>query len=385
MAYHNTTLSQVLKLVPRLEFERLGNQHDGRRRSDALTRWSQFVALSVAQLAGRTSLRDVESTLQSQSSHRYHLGSQSVSRSALSRANETLSSAFYTSLFKVLYQRCSRQAPGHGFRFKHKLFSLDGSLISLSMKVFPWADYNCKKAAFKLHVGLDHDGFIPAFAAITLGRESESSQARLWDYPKGSVLVFDKGYNSYQWHNSLTDKGLIWVTRIRGNALYRVVERRSTGNHAAITSDQIIEYTGKHVHKTRLHPVRRIGYRDPETKRHYVFITNNFRWSAETIAQIYKQRWQVELFFKWIKQNLKIKSFLGTSENAVMTQVMVALCNYLLLAYLKFRSKAAISLQKIVQLLQTNLFSRRPLMGLLQPLNADPPPDMQLRLALVRN
>ena len=385
MSYHNTTLSQVLKLVSRLEFERLGNQHDGRRRSDALTRWSQFVALSVGQLAGRTSLRDVESTLQSQSTHRYHLGSQSVSRSALSRANETLSAAFYTSLFKVLYQRCARHAPGHGFRFKHKLFSLDGSLISLSMKVFPWADYNCKKAAFKLHVGLDHDGFIPTFAAITLGRESESSQARLWDYPKGSVLVFDKGYNSYQWHNSLTDKGLIWVTRIRGNALYRVVERRSTGNHPAITSDQIIEYTGKHVHKTKLHPVRRIGYRDPETKRHYVFITNNFHWSAETIAQIYKQRWQVELFFKWIKQNLKIKSFLGTSENAVMTQVMVALCNYLLLAYLKFRSRANISLQKIVQLLQTNLFSRRSLMGLLQPLNADPPRDMQLRLALVRN
>jgi putative transposase len=234
-------------------------------------------------------------------------------------------------------------------------------------------------------VGLDHDGFIPAFAAITLGRQSESSQARLWDYPKGSVLVFDKGYNSYQWHNLLTDKGLIWVTRIRGNALYRIVERRSTGSNAAITSDQIIEYTRKHTHKTKLHPVRRIGYRDPETKRHYVFITNNFLWSAETIAQIYKQRWQVELFFKWIKQNLKIKSFLGTSENAVMTQVMVALCNYLLLAYLKFRSKAAISLQKIVQLLQTNLFSRRPLMGLIQPVNNDQPPDMQLRLALVRN
>ncbi len=372
-------------MVPRLEFERLGNQHDGRRRSDALSRWSQFVALSVGQLAGRTSLRDIEATLQSQSKQHYHLGTQSVSRSALGRANETLDYAFFLSLFKVLYQRCCQHTPRHGFKFKRKLFSLDGSLISLSMKVFPWADYNCKKAAFKLHIGLDHDGFIPAFAAITLGRESESSQARLWNYPKGSVLVFDKGYNSYQWHNTLTDKGLIWVTRIRGNALYRVLERRPTGSNPAITSDQTIEYTGKQAHTTRLHPVRRIGYRDPETNKHYIFITNNFHWSAETIAEIYKQRWQVELFFKWIKQNLKIKSFLGTSENAVMTQIMVALCNYLLLAYLKFRSKASSSLQKIIRLLQTNLFSRRPLMELIEPINKDRPPDMQLRLALVRS
>lgn len=385
MGYHSTTFAQILKMVPRLEFERLGNQHDGRRRSDALSRWSQFVALSVGQLAGRTSLRDIESTLQRQPQHRYHLGSQPVSRSALGRANEALDYAFYSSLFQKLYQRCAHRAPRHGFRFKNKLFSLDGSLISLSMKVFPWANYNCKKAAFKLHIGLDHDGLIPAFAAITLGRASESSQARLWNYPKGSVLVFDKGYNSYQWHNTLTDKGLIWVTRIRGNALYRVIERRSSDNNTPITSDQIIEYTGKHVHQTRLRPVRRIGYKDPETNKHYVFITNNFHWSAQTIAEIYKQRWQVELFFKWIKQNLKIKSFLGASENAVMTQIMIALCNYLLLAFLKFESKASISLQKIIHLLQTNLFSRRSLMALIQPINIDRPPDIQLRLTLVRN
>lgn len=385
MAYHNTILSQILKMVPRLEFEKLGNQHDGRRRSDALSRWSQFVALSLGQLAGRTSLRDIEATLQSHSQHHYHLGSQCVSRSALGRANEQLDYAFYVSLFQKLYKRCAHHAPRHGFKFKNKLFSLDGTLISLSMKVFPWADYNCKKAAFKVHIGLDHDGLIPAFAAITHGRESETSQARLWNYPKGSVLVFDKGYNSYQWHNTLTDKGLIWVTRIRGNALYRVVERHSTDNNKTITSDQTIEYTGKQAHQTSLRPVRRIGYKDPETNKHYIFITNNFHWSAQTIADIYKQRWQVELFFKWIKQNLKIRSFLGTTENAVMTQVMIALCNYLLLAFLKFKSKTTVSLQTIIRLLQTNLFSRRPLMGLIKPMNNDWPPDIQRQLSLVRN
>ena len=385
MAFNNTVLSQLLKMLPRHEFETLANTHDGKRRSDALSRWSQFVALSVGHLGGRTSLRDVEATLQTQSQHRYHLASQPISRSALGRTNEGLDYRFFAGLFRTLYQRCTRHAPRHGFRFKGKLFSLDGSLIDLSMKVFPWADYNRKKAAFKLHVGLDHDGLIPAFAAITLGKDSEMAQARKWHFPQGSVLVFDKGYNSYAWHNTLTEQGLIWVTRIRGNALYRVVKRRPVTPNSNVTSDQVIEYTGKKAQETGLPPVRRVGYRDPETGKHYVFITNQFQWSAQTIADIYKQRWQVELFFKWIKQNLKIKAFLGTSENAVMTQVLVALCLYLLLAYLKFQSRISKSLQQITRLLQMNLFTRRSLWELLQPVQLPPPPDLQMRLGLVRN
>lgn len=385
MAYHNTVLSQLLKMLPRHDFEQLANTHDGQRRSDALTRWSQFVALSIGHLGGRTSLRDIEATFQTQSQHRYHLASQSISRSALGRANEHLGYQFFEALFKKLYQRCTHHAPRHGFRFKGKLFSLDGSLIDLSMKVFPWADYNRKKAAFKLHVGLDHDGLIPGFAALTSGKASEMEQADKWTFPKGSVLVFDKGYNSYAWHNTLAEKGYIWVTRIRGNALYRVIERRPVAQGSHVTSDQIIEYTGKKAQEEQLPLIRRVGYRDPETGKHYVFITNQLNWSAQTIADIYKQRWQVELFFKWIKQNLKIKAFLGTSENAVMTQILVALCLYLLLAYLKFQSRIGKSLQQILRLLQINLFIRRPLLDLLQPIQHHPPPYPQMRLGLVRN
>jgi putative transposase len=253
------------------------------------------------------------------------------------------------------------------------------------MKVFPWADYNRKKAAFKLHVGLDHDGLIPAFAAVTLGKDSEMAQARKWDFPTGSVVVFDKGYNSYAWHNALTGKGLVWVTRIRGNALYRVMERRTVAPGSPVTSDQVIEYTGKKAKEDALPAVRRIGYRDPKTNKHYVFITNQFTWSAQTIADIYKQRWQVELFFKWIKQNLKIRAFLGTSENAVMTQVLVALCLYLLLAYLKFQSRIGKSLQQIIRLLQINLFIRRPMLELLRPIEQPPPSCLQMCFGLVRN
>jgi len=384
MAHYNTVLSQILKMIPRHEFEKLANTVDGKVRSTALSRWSQFTALAVGQLNGRQSLRDIESCLSSQQHLHYHLGVQSVSKSALARANEQRDAMFYTKLFEVLYQRCTRYAPRHGFHFKHKLFSLDGSILNASMKLFPWADYNRKKAAFKLHIGLDHDGLIPCFAQITEGRISENEQARLFNAPKGSVLVFDKGYNNYRWHKALTDKGIYWVTRIRGNAKYKVLERRDASDNPAITSDQIIKYSSTQRDSEQLHPIRRIGYRDPETNQRYVFITNHFEWSAQTIADIYKQRWQVELFFKWIKQNLKIKTFLGNSKNAVLTQVLAALCIYLLIAFMKFQSKMTLSMQQISRLLQTNLFSKRELYSLFEKIKRKKDPPPQLKLALAR-
>jgi DDE family transposase/uncharacterized protein DUF4372 len=385
LSYENSVLGQLLKALPRLEIEKLANRHDGRRRSDALSRWSQLVALSVGHLGGRTSLRDIESTLQAQGEHRYHLGSQLVSRSALARANEKLSYGFYSELFNRLYQRCQSSAPRHSFRFKNKLFSLDASLIKVSMSVFPWTNYNNYKAAFKLHLGLDHDGLIPAFATVTRGKVTDQTEARRFSFPKGSVVVFDKGYNSYKWHNTLTEQGVFFVTRLRGNALYRVLARREVNKAQGVTSDQTIEYKSNDDGSTALMPIRRIGYRDPESGKHYEFITNQFTWSAKTVADIYRQRWQVELFFKWIKQNLKIKTFLGTSENAVMTQILIALCLYLSLAYLRFQSKIDRSLQQILRLLQMNLFARRPLLELLKGQKQTNAPPPQLKLALVRN
>jgi putative transposase len=384
MAYNNSVLSQLLKLLPRHEFEKQANRVDGKRRSDALSRWSQFIALTIGQLGGRRSLRDIEATLRSQGHHRYHLGSQSISRSALGRANEQLDYRFYEGLFQSLYRRCMSSTRSHGFRFKNKLFSLDASLIDVSMKVFPWVNFGRKKSAFKLHLGLDHDGLIPAFGCVTQGKVSDMAQARLFTLPKGSVVVFDKGFNCYRWHNTLTEKGVFFVSRIRGNAKYRVLERHSVNKGSGISSDQTIEYTALRKDGDKLKPIRRVGYRDPETGKHYIFITNQFSWSAKTIADIYKQRWQVELFFKWIKQNLKIKAFLGNTENAVMTQIMAALCVYLLLAYLKFQSKINKSLQQIIRLLQLNLFTRRSLLDLLQPPDQSGLPPPQLKLGLVR-
>jgi FOG: Transposase and inactivated derivatives len=252
------------------------------------------------------------------------------------------------------------------------------------MKLFPWADYHRMKAAFKLHVGLDHDGLIPCFARITTGRISENEPAHQFTAPHGSVVVLDQGYHNYQWHNSLTSKGIYWVSRLRGNAVYRAIERRAVTPDSPITSDQIIHYASPQKSRDELPPIRRIGYRDPQTGKHYVFITNHVNWSAQTIADIYKQRWQVELFFKWIKQNLKIKSFLGNSKNAVLTQVLVALWVYLLMAFIKFQSKVTLSLQQMKRLLQTNLFAKRCMRELFEKRKPDKNISPQFALALAR-
>jgi len=382
MAHHNTIFSQVLKLIPRHKFDSLSRQHDGQRRSDALPRWSQFVALATAHLGGRTSLRDITTSLDSQASRHYHLGCKKVSKSALGRANEKLDYQFYCDLFSGLYQRCVGKAGKHPFRFKGKMFSIDGSLFDVAMEIFPWANYNNKKAAFKLHLGLDHDGLIPAFATVTVGKGSEMEQARSFAFPKGSVVVFDKGYNDYVWHNTLTEKGIFFVTRIRGNAVYEVIKTRKVRENSGVISDETIRYSSKMNIKRGLKPIRKVVYLDAETNKEYTFITNHFRWSANTIADIYKQRWQVELFFKWIKQNLKLKSFIGTSLNAVVTQIMVALCVHLMLKWMKFTFSLKQSPMQIIRLLQMNLFVSRNLMELFKPPEPKPKNTAQGCLAL---
>jgi hypothetical protein len=369
LAHHNTVFSQLLKRVPRHEFETLANQHHEGRKLRKITRWSQFVAMALAQLSSRVSLRDVVSSLSAQTAKLYHLGAALVSRSSLARVNEQQPSALYEGLFAKLLSRCQGRAPRHGFRFKNKLYSLDASTIDLCLSVFPWARFRTTKGAVKLHVGLDHNGLLPAFMNITDGKTHDITAARAVRLPKDSILVVDRGYTDYAWYNHLNANDIFFVTRQRRNAVYQVVERHAVLKTKGLTSDQTIRLTGT---KAKECPIllRRIGYRDAETGKHYVFLTNNFKLAASTIAAIYKARWQIELFFKWIKQNLKIKSFLGTSKNAVMTQIWIAVCIYLLLAYLKFISQIGQSLQQMLRLIQLNLFERRDLLALLR---GDPP------------
>lgn len=381
MAHANTVFSQVLRLVPRHEFRSLAKRHHEGQRLRKISRWDQFVALLMAQLSGRQSLRDIEANMNAQSSHHYHLGVRQISRTSLARVNEKQPYSLYEALFEKLTVKCRSVSPRHRFRFKNPLYSLDATLIDLSLALFPWSDHNRHRGAVKLHVGLDHRGHFPVFARVTEGRCHDVPAGREFDFPKGSIVVIDKGYTDYDWYKQLTEKGIFFVTRQRNNARYRVIERRAVSRGQGVTSDQVIELTGNQLKGRSMPRLRRIGYQDPETGRHYVFLTNHFGLCAKTIADVYRDRWQVELFFKAIKQNLKIHAFVGNSMNAVLTQIWIALCAYLLLSFLRFQSKTGWSEQRILRLLQANLFSKKELMILIRPsppANLSPPPQMAL-------
>ena len=383
MSHNNTAFHQLLKPLSRHEFEGLAKTHHCGQKLRSASRWDQFIGMAMSQLAGRQSLRDIESNLQAQQEKLYHLGAKPIARTSLARLNEKQPFELYQSLFHKLLGRFHSQPSNHKFRFKNPLYSLDASSIDLSVNIFPWALCNKDKAAVKLHVGLNHSNLIPEFVALSDGKESELIEGRKFAFPKGSIVAFDKGYVDYGWYKSLTDKGVFFVTRLRPNSIYKVVERRSVNKQQNVTSDQLIQLNSAHALKRGAPLLRRVGFRCPDTGRHYVFLTNNFKLSAATIAAIYKDRWQVELFFKAIKQNLKIKTFVGTSKNAILTQIWVAMITYLLLAFARHSAKVGWTVQRIMRVIQVNLFERKSLKEILNP---DPPrhkkSEPQMRFAL---
>jgi hypothetical protein len=237
---------------------------------------------------------------------------------------------------------------------------------------FPWAKFRATKDAVKLHVGLKHNGYLPEFVTMTDGKAAYITVGRTLNFPKGSMVAIDKGYNDYSWYYHLTEKQIFFVTGLKSNAKHRVIIRHTVLKNKGLIFDQTIEFTGTQTSKKCPIQLRSIGYKDVVTGKHYTFLTNNFRLAACTIADIYKARWQVEVFFKWIKQNLKIKSFVGTSKNAVMTRICGS-CGYLILAFFKFQSKLTKSMQQMLRLLQLNLLEKRDLMALLRgdPLHND--------------
>jgi len=318
------------------------------------------------QLTSRVSLRDGIQCLSVRADSLYHIGAAPVARSTFADANNSRPASFFEALFARMYHRCRSIAPQHKFRFKSKLYSLDATVIDLALSLFPWASFRRTKAAIKLHTVIDHEGYLPAFVAVSDGKTHEIAAARCLRLPKGSIAVFDRAFTDYDLFASFHQKKLFFVTRQKKNALYKAIQRRPVNTKQGLTSDQTIVLTGAKGDECP-YPLRRIGYRDPETKKHYVFLTNDFRLSAKTIAAIYKERWQIELFFRWIKQNLKIKAFIGNSRNAVLTQIYAALIAYLLLCYLKFLSRIAMSLQNLLRIIQLNLFRKCTFQELFEP------------------
>lgn len=383
MSHSNTAFHQLLKPLSRHEFEAEAKKHHVGQKLRTASRWDQFVGMAMSQISGRQSLRDIQSNLESQRHKLYHLGAKPIARSTLARLNEHQPSALYETIFSRLVKKCQSIPNQHKFRFKNPLYSLDASAIDLSLSMFPWAAHRDDVANVKLSIGLNHGTHIPEFVALSDGQENDMIEGRKFHFPKGSIVAFDKGYVDYQWFKSLTDKGVFFVTRLRAKAVYRIEERRAVDRSKGIVSDQIIQLSSAHAIKRGAPTLRRVGYRDPLTGRFYEFLTNNVHLSAATIAAIYKDRWQVELFFKAIKQNLKIKAFVGTSKNAVLTQIWIAMITYLLLAFARHSAKSGWTVQRIMRVIQLSLFERRSLKSILIP---DPPnnkkSEPQMRLAL---
>jgi len=373
MAHSNTILSQVLQLIPRHQFQTCVDRHKGDHRIRKLTCWGQFIALLSGQLARRDSLRDLIETLSSNQTALYHAGFKAVKRSTLADANANRSHEIYRDLFYKLSAKIQNAAPKYKLKLSRKLYALDSTFIELCLSVFPWAQFRQKKGAIKLHVLLDLDGLLPAFLNITDGKTHDVTAAKKMKLPKGSMVACDRAYVDYKWLYTLQIKGIRFVTRMKSNAQYRVVKSRKVDKSTGLRCDQTIRLTGVQTKKKYPGELRRISYRDPETGKRLVFLTNDFALDAKTVAAIYKARWEIELFFKTIKQNLKIKTFLGTSPNAVLTQVWIAMIAYRLLAWMKFMSKTGMSVQQIKRLIEMNLFQRRDLRDLIQRKWLKPP------------
>lgn len=376
---------QILKLIPRAEFQQLADRHGSDRRSKGFSSWSQFVAMIFCQLGRAQSLREIEQGLASAEGRLQQLGVDSAAkRTTLAYANAHRPWQLYQDVFGSLYARCHAVAPKHRFRFKSPLLSLDASTIDLCAAIFDWARYKRTKGAVKLHLLLDHDGHLPKYAVITDGKTSDIEVARRLELPSGSIVVFDRGYNDYLWFTELTLFDVGFVTRMKESSLYEVIESR-TPQGKGVVRDQIIVIKTKHPEVDE-QPVRlrRIEFIDAEGKQ-YVFLTNRLDLAAATIAEIYRQRWQIELFFKAIKQNLRIKTFVGTSENALHIQIWTALIAILMLRFLQLSSRWGWSLSNLVAMIRLNLFTYRDLHKWLDDPFTPPdvgPPDPQLTLAV---
>jgi hypothetical protein len=363
MVRYASLFSQLLALFSRQEFYRLVVKHGAERYSKGYNSWDHFTAMLFCQLAQAKSLREICGGLACCIGKLRHLGLKDApKKSTLSYANAHRPWEMFRDLFYATLKTCKSAAPGkHKFRFKNKLLSLDSSTISLCLSLFPWAKFRRTKGAVKLHLLLDHDGYLPTYAYISNGKKHDVTIARKVPLAPGSIVAMDRGYNDYKLFASWTENGIFFVTRLKENAGYEVVEEHTVPKNRNILADQFIRFTGFYAQKNCPHTLRRVVVWDKEKQRQIVLLTNHLRFGSTTISAIYKDRWQIELFFKALKQNLKVKTFVGTSENALYIQIWTALIAMLLIKYLQFKSKFGWSLSNLVAFLRWNLFTYRDL------------------------
>jgi len=358
MVRHSSLFSQLVGFFHRYKFHSLVEKHQTEKYSKGFKSWDHFVSMLFCQLAQAKSLREISGGLACCMGKLRHLGMEkSPSKSTLSYANQKRPWQLYQDLFYETLEFCQNAAPGkHKFRFKNKLLSLDSTTISLCLNLFPWAKYRRTKGAVKLHLLLDHDGYLPSYAYISNGSSHDVTYARKFPLAPGSIVAMDRGYNDYKLFSFWTRKGIYFVTRLKENADYEVVANRDVPKNRNILADEDIRFTGYNARKNCDVILRKVTVWDPAQNREIVLLTNHLDFGATTISSIYKDRWQIELFFKAIKQNLRIKTFVGTNENALHIQIWTALIAMLLIKFLQLKSTFQWSLSNLVAFLRWNLF-----------------------------
>jgi hypothetical protein len=370
MSHYNTVFNELLKLVPRHEFENAVYKHNGDYRIRKMSCWNHFATLLYAQISGKDSLRDIETGINAQAPKLYHLGMREVRRSTLSDANNNRPHEIYEQIFGKTLNRVYGVTTKHKFKFSNPLFTLDATTIDLCLEVFPWAKFRKTKGAIKMHTLFNNSGYFPSVVVVTDGKVHDSKIAK--ELPSDalqadSIVLVDKAYIDFSWLYDLALNKCYFVTRAKDNMDYASIGQHNEACPAkGLIADKIIELKGFYTSQKYPKRLRLVIYKDQETGKTYEFLTNNFILSPFTIAKLYKERWQVELFYKWIKQNLKIKSFFGNTKNAVMSQIWAAMVYYLLLCYIKFQSRYSNTLLYLSRIIKETLMERVGLIDLLK-------------------
>jgi hypothetical protein len=354
--------AQLLQLFPRVKFQEAVQQHNAERHARGFSCWSQFVAMLFCQLGQAKSLREICQGLMAIEGKLKHLGvDRPPNKSTLSYANEHRPWQLYQTVFEHLLQRCEVLAQGKKkFRFKNRLLSMDSTTIDLCASLFDWARFKRTKGAVKLHLILDHEGYLPHFAVITDGKASDQAGSRMMHFTAGTIVILDRGYVDYERWQHWTEQGVFFVTRFKKDLKIEVLEERAVPKIGGILRDQVIRFSGERSQKYTMR-LRLITKWDEEKQEEIQFLTNHLDFGPTTIARVYRERWQIEIFFKALKQLLRVKTFVGTSANALHIQIWTALIAILMIKYLQLRARFGWSLSHLVALLRQQLFVYRDL------------------------
>lgn len=366
----NTIFTQLTHFISPFKFQKISQKLGNEKYVKKLDGYSHFKILLLAHIKGFSSLRSIETGLKSRAARLYHLGINLVlKRSTLADANSKRDPLVLQEAFYNILTKCKSVSPKHKFKFSNDFYSLDASVISLSLTLFPWGKHRKHRSAVKINTLLNHSGNIPEFISVTPGSHHEIRATRgkyFPKLPKGSIVAADRGYIDFKWFQKLEDSNAFFITRTKKRFDYKVVSRNKVVPGNGIKKDHVIKLNGVFVKKDYPGKLRLIKYHDAETGKTFEYLTNNFQLSARTIADCYKERWQIEMFFKWIKQNLKIKRFMGNNIRAVQFQIWAAMIYYLMLSYLKFLSKWNYSLLEITRTIREKIEDRIPISALFE-------------------